>query len=329
MWNIFKSNCANLEQTMNELDSWSDDVFEKLNIEVKTYFAEKITLNFDFKMIFHQKQGIHNNLLEALSIAEKEMQKVSILFENVVCYIMKENDDIFVITKHLTTKPYLFPSVKYNFVEIEEEVQQNTLHNFSEKIKNYSWSKLIFSSELSNFTTDWINYMPNLEKRSILQAKNILTQMHFKDKEITQIDDKIKEEIKKQINKIKNELCDDTFSIIYPSSINYSQMNQEKKYTICEACYYRTVLTPSGIYPCSYFRGLTDGTEIPTSWENMVKIRNSEINKINPSKQCKHFCARNKINECINILCRIKKYAPEFIDYLGWPIDYGNDIEWM
>ena len=68
-----------------------------------------------------------------------------------------------------------------------------------------------------------------------------------------------------------------------------------KKYTICEACYYRTVLTPSGIYPCSYFRGLTDGTEIPTSWENMVKIRNSEINKINPSKQCKHFCARNKL----------------------------------
>ena len=124
-------------------------------------------------------------------------------------------------------------------------------------------------------------------------------------------------------------MCDDTFSIIYPSSINYSQMNQEKKYTICEACYYRTVLTPSGIYPCSYFRGLTDGTEIPTGWENMVKIRNSEINKINPSKQCKHFCARNKINECINILCRIKKYAPEFIDYLGWPIDYGNDIEWM
>ena len=52
MWNIFKSNCANLEQTMNELDSWSDDVFEKLNIEVKTYFAEKITLNFVFKMIF-------------------------------------------------------------------------------------------------------------------------------------------------------------------------------------------------------------------------------------------------------------------------------------
>lgn len=154
-------------------------------------------------------------------------------------------------------------------------------------------------------------------------------ELNFKDKEITQIDDKIKEEIKKQINKIKNELCDDTFSIIYPSSINYSQMNQEKKYTICEACYYRTVLTPSGIYPCSYFRGLTDGTEIPTSWENMVKIRNSEINKINPSKQCKHFCARNKINECINILCRIKKYAPEFIDYLGWPIDYGNDIEWM
>ena len=51
--------------------------------------------------------------------------------------------------------------------------------------------------------------------------------------------------------------------------------------------------------------------------------------KINPSKQCKHFCARNKINECINILCRIKKYAPEFIDYLGWPIDYDNDIEWM
>ncbi|WP_407385916.1 radical SAM protein [Holdemanella porci] len=154
-------------------------------------------------------------------------------------------------------------------------------------------------------------------------------ELNFKDKEITQIDDKIKEEIKKQINKIKNELCDDTFSIIYPSSINYSQMNQEKKYTICEACYYRTVLTPSGIYPCSYFRGLTDGTEIPTSWENMVKIRNSEINKINPSKQCKHFCARNKINECINILCRIKKCAPEFIDYLGWPIDYGNDIEWM
>ena len=76
-------------------------------------------------------------------------------------------------------------------------------------------------------------------------------ELNFKDREITQIDDKIKEEIKKQINKIKNELCDDTFSIIYPSSINYSQMNQEKKYTICEACYYRTVLTPSGIYPCS------------------------------------------------------------------------------
>ena len=85
MWNIFKSNCANLEHTTNELDSWSDAVFEKLNIEVKTYFAEKITLNFDFKMIFHQRQGIHNNLLEALSIAEKEMQKVLIVGAGLDC----------------------------------------------------------------------------------------------------------------------------------------------------------------------------------------------------------------------------------------------------
>ena len=164
-----------------------------------------------------------------------------------------------------------------------------------------------------------------------LNAKyiEVKPKLNYRDKEVSQIDITMKDELQRQISKIKAELCDDKFSIISPSSIDYSKKTQGKKYTKCDACYYRTLLTPSGIYPCSYFRGLTGGTEIPNTCESMIKIRNREINKINPSKQCKHFCARNNINEYINILYKIKEFAPEFIESLGWPMDFGNDIKWM
>lgn len=137
--------------------------------------------------------------------------------------------------------------------------------------------------------------------------------------------------VEKQILLAKK-LEDDHFKVVYPSSLT-NWLNQKEKcemgYSKCLAAFYRSVVTPSGVYICPNHRGKNRCKFVPSTVEEMMDFRNREINFIDPSKDCDSFCARDSINTLLYSFKRSIAYEPEIIDYLGWPVDYGEDILWI
>lgn len=177
MWKIFYSNEKNHYENFQSLEAWKIEIFNILEINIRKYFAEKVVVHFDNMMLFQQKRGIHQNLLESLSNAEKEMQNSAILFQPINMHIIKEENGYALITSGLDDK-YIDTLVNYGFQLIENNANLGT--NKEEKMRHIAWSTLVFDMELVNFATGWINYTPSLEERSRLQTEYILMNMDFK-----------------------------------------------------------------------------------------------------------------------------------------------------
>ena len=107
-----------------------------------------------------------------------------------------------------------------------------------------------------------------------------------------------------------HELEDDNFRVVYPSSItNLLQGNdpdQPKQYDTCPVLELRTVVTPSGIYPCPYKRGDSDRM-LGSIDGNFQEVWNSAARReksfeINPNKECPFYCIRHESNILLNLL---------------------------
>lgn len=177
MWKIFYSSESNFFDNFHALESWKEDIFTILEVEIKQYFARKVVAYFDNMMIIQQKRGAHQNLMESLSSAEKEMYSVGILYRPINMYIIKEENGCVLITSGLEDK-YISTLIPYNFHLIENDASLS--EEKEEKMKHLSWSTLIFDVELVNFAKGWINYTPTTEERALLQAEEILMNNHFK-----------------------------------------------------------------------------------------------------------------------------------------------------
>lgn len=102
------------------------------------------------------------------------------------------------------------------------------------------------------------------------------------------------------------ELEDDNFRIIESVNLSYSleatQMApQPKAYTKCPAVEMRTLVTPSGVYVCPYFRGnetkkIGDvvGTTLMEMWNG--DQRRAVMDKLDPSRDCGMHCIRHDTN---------------------------------
>lgn len=177
MWKIFFTQEDNQWLVLQSLEDWKLDIFKNLEIELKKYFAKKVVIYFDNMAIFHQKRGIHANLMESLSLAEKEMQSATTLFPKVVIYIVKEENGCVLITQGLSDN-YIKTLKSYDFELLENNA--NLTNEKETKLYNMAWSTLVFDAELINFAQSWIDYTPNLNERSILQAEYILMNVNFK-----------------------------------------------------------------------------------------------------------------------------------------------------
>jgi pyruvate-formate lyase-activating enzyme len=102
------------------------------------------------------------------------------------------------------------------------------------------------------------------------------------------------------------ELSSPTFRVIWPESIDHmlrGRLDQPKSYRTCPTLELRTVLTPSGLYPCPYKRG-DDGLSLPlpvgsfaTFWQSAQ--RKEWTGRVDPSTDCSHFCIRHGLNEAL------------------------------
>ncbi len=112
-------------------------------------------------------------------------------------------------------------------------------------------------------------------------------------------------EAQEQINRAK-QLEDENFSVLESVNLNYTlsckNISQPKSYTSCPVSELRTLITPSGVYVCPYFRGREDmklGDVQSMSFKEMWNSnKKKEIleNYLNPSVHCKMHCIRHESN---------------------------------
>lgn len=102
-----------------------------------------------------------------------------------------------------------------------------------------------------------------------------------------------------------NELETDTFRIIKAINLNDSlhcvQQIQDKKYTKCPMAELRTLITPSGVYICPYWRGKepyrlgdANNTSFSDIWQG--ERRRKVVENTNPIEKCQFHCLRHESN---------------------------------
>lgn len=211
MWKIFQAKELTVLEAFQSVSDWKALVFSKMDIRLKQYFAEKVVIHFDNMMLFQQKRGMHENLMEALSIAEKEMQNADILFQEIRCFWIPEEEQSFLITLNLPAEESFYPNGKYGFELIKDDAVP--MEGRKDKLQQTSWENLVFSPDLSDFARGWINYTPALEERSKLQAKFILLNANFKKPELSLLE-KIQFEEKIETHPQYNELYNKVLRIM-------------------------------------------------------------------------------------------------------------------
>ena len=129
--------------------------------------------------------------------------------------------------------------------------------------------------------------------------------------------------VSKQLKEIMH-LEDDNFRIISPYTLNEAltgSATQEKGYHRCLTTNLRTVVTPSGVYVCPYFRGNLNmrlGDANKQSMEHIWKsdLRKSVMRRLNPTIHCTFHCIRHKSN------LLLEKWAAE-----GMPEEFLADYD--
>lgn len=197
MWKIYKTNQLNILETFQSIEDWKHSVFNQMDMKVKQFFAEKMVSHFDNRMIFQSNKSSQENLFESLSDTEKQMTNADILFKPIKFYwIPSEDDDSFVISYGLPESSSFYPEPKHNLTLYNDHP---TLGNDKiYEIENKAWSTLVFDIRLCNYSKGWINYIPSIEDRCLLQTKVVLMNMILKNKEDCSLLEKVEIEEKIQ-----------------------------------------------------------------------------------------------------------------------------------
>jgi MoaA/NifB/PqqE/SkfB family radical SAM enzyme len=112
------------------------------------------------------------------------------------------------------------------------------------------------------------------------------------------------QEAREEIDRLE-ELVTDEFAIIkaitLDASLSGAQENQPKDYKMCPATELRTLITPSGVYVCPYWRGKEQyivGNAITTPLKELWngQIRKNVQNWLDASTHCPFHCLRHDTN---------------------------------
>ena len=134
-----------------------------------------------------------------------------------------------------------------------------------------------------------------------------------------------------QMDKMEK-LNDERFRVIFPASVFHilscgNSIQQEKNYQFCPAVELRTVVTPSGVYPCPYKRGrmlLSNSyQEFSQFWSDSETRK--ILKQIDPSKDCPFYCIRNDMNILLNAVINTYTNGVNLLDYLS-PKNKNDDV---
>lgn len=126
------------------------------------------------------------------------------------------------------------------------------------------------------------------------------------------------EQARIEINRL-DDLITDTFSIVkainLDASLNGIQSPQIKSYTKCPVSELRTLVCPSGVFICPYWRGKerfrigdVNNSSFAEMWNS--KKRNDVMNFTNPSTKCGFHCLRHESNlEILKIVEELENKA--------------------
>ena len=189
--------------------------------------------------------------------------------------------------------------VGYSFLLIERRCNRKTITNCNELLEAATLAK--------NIGCDYFEFKPSVDESHQLIPLSL----------------DIKTLLREQIDDLKN-LEKDNFRIIYPKSIEHllkaTSPNQPKSYTTCPTLELRTVVTPSGIYPCPYKRGnqnnLIADPNVRFDGFWLSKERINKTKKINPSIDCLFYCIRHDVNLLINSLSKLYREGVDYVQYL-------------
>ncbi|VTR94351.1 radical sam protein : Uncharacterized protein OS=Streptomyces fradiae GN=SFRA_20510 PE=4 SV=1: Radical_SAM [Gemmata massiliana] len=121
------------------------------------------------------------------------------------------------------------------------------------------------------------------------------------------------------------ELQDDGFEIIAPKSIEYLHRTdnpvQPKTYATCPTMELRTLVTPSGIYPCPYHRGrgdkrlgTVDDSPFDEFWES--DARKTAMTLIDPRRDCGFYCIRHDNNLVLGAIRDLHRLNIPLLDHI-------------
>jgi MoaA/NifB/PqqE/SkfB family radical SAM enzyme len=120
------------------------------------------------------------------------------------------------------------------------------------------------------------------------------------------------------------ELETDTFRIVAPRSIDHLRRHddpiEQKPYAQCPAMELRTLVTPTGIYPCPYHRGRDDkrlGTlDQPFDEFWTSDARREGMRKTVPSRDCEFYCIRHTSNLALCSLKGLQEAGVPLLDHI-------------
>jgi len=112
-------------------------------------------------------------------------------------------------------------------------------------------------------------------------------------------------EAKSQLSAAMSSLADNTFEILTATNLfdilECQPTEQPKEYSSCPVTNLRTLVSPSGVFPCPYFRGDKTRSYGDPTRESLLDIWSSQQKqdvqeKLDPSRDCRFHCIRHRTN---------------------------------
>ncbi|MGI5293044.1 radical SAM protein [Nonomuraea polychroma] len=131
------------------------------------------------------------------------------------------------------------------------------------------------------------------------ELKTMFDEEHF----VVPLPDDMLESVRAQIvqaQELRDTSFDLEFSSTFAATVDRRPAQQDKSYRTCPVSELRTLVTPSGVYICSYHRGNDQARLGDAVDENFAALwKKADLTVIDPSRDCRFHCARNDINLAI------------------------------
>ncbi|MFF2954130.1 radical SAM protein [Kitasatospora sp. NPDC057965] len=143
--------------------------------------------------------------------------------------------------------------------------------------------------------------------------------MFDEEHHVIQVSEDILESVDRQLAEAAR-LESDTFQLINSSTLTSLRRHtgpvQPKEYHRCKVAELRTLITPSGVYVCSYHRGNPQariGDAVTDSLPDIWKTSDRGI--VDPSRDCRFHCARHRSNLELDLIAEGTGAVPPGEDY--------------